>query len=78
MNLPISTVKRYERVTVLLHSIRFALFHWDLSEEDRSTLENYKHTLEPERVALRKAMETDPDFFSGFSNLLNRRAGLDS
>ncbi|EMF82203.1 hypothetical protein LEP1GSC188_3374 [Leptospira weilii serovar Topaz str. LT2116] len=77
MNLPRSTVKRYERVTVLLHSIRFALFHWNLSVEDRATLENYKHILEPERLALRKAMETDPDFFSGFSNLLNRRAGLE-
>ncbi|EMK12893.1 hypothetical protein LEP1GSC066_1038 [Leptospira sp. serovar Kenya str. Sh9] len=77
MSLPISTIKKYERVTVLLHSIRFALFYWNLSQEDRTTLENYKHTLEPERLALRKAMETDPQFFLGFSNFLNRRVSLE-
>ncbi|MFQ3855971.1 MULTISPECIES: hypothetical protein [Leptospira] len=63
MNVPKNTIRKYESVTALLYSIRKSLFFDNLTQNERKTLEDYKNTLEPERVALRKAIETDESYF---------------
>ncbi len=74
---PDETLRRYTNIMRLLHKIRYVLFFDEsLTQEDRRMLENYKNTLEPERQALHKAVETDHDYLHSYSDFVKRRNAL--
>lgn len=74
---PDETLRRYTNIMRLLHKIRYVLFFDEsLTRDDRRMLENYKNTLEPERQALYKAIETDHDYLHSYSDFVKRRNAL--